>query len=135
MLHRAHLTVEQDNGLLERQGVPDLHLAEGTLQDSRRKKEHKGCSLLDALQHALLGQVVSAVVIPRLEAHALELKVDGIGLVLGAQEEQRSHEFCVCMYVLWMGAHTFLVAACALAVAVDDGGAGGKRQGGISRGK
>ena len=33
-------------------------------------------------------------------------------------EEQGSQEFCVCMYVLWMGAHTFLIAACALAVAV-----------------
>ena len=60
------LTVEQHQGLLERQRVPDLHLAVRTLQDVRRKKEHEGGSLLDALQHAFLGQVVGTVVVPRL---------------------------------------------------------------------
>ena len=39
---RSHLTVQQDHGLLERQGVPDLHLAEGALQDTCGKKEHEG---------------------------------------------------------------------------------------------
>ena len=60
------LTVQQDHGLLERQGMPDLHLAVGTLQDSLRKKEHEGCRPLDALEHALLGQIVGAVVVPHL---------------------------------------------------------------------
>ena len=41
------------------------------------EEEYEGCRLLDALQHALLGQVVGAVVVPHLEAHALKLQVDG----------------------------------------------------------
>ena len=57
------LTVQQDNGLLERQGMPDLQLAVGTLQDARRKEEHERCCFLDALEHALLCQVVGAVVV------------------------------------------------------------------------
>ena len=115
--HLTQLTVQQDDGLLERHRVPDLQLAVRPLQYARGEEQDEGRRPLDALQHALLGQVVGAVVVPRLEAHALELKVDGIGLVLGTQEEQGSQEFCVCMYVLWMDAHTFLVAACALTVA------------------
>ena len=31
------------------------------------EEEYKSCSLLNALQHALLGQVVGAVVVPNLE--------------------------------------------------------------------
>ena len=61
--------------------------------------------MLDALQHALLGQVVGAVVVPRLEAHALELKVDGIGLVLGAGQwgSKGVRSFmCACMCCGWM---------------------------------
>ena len=60
------LTVEQHDGLLERHRVPDLHLAVGALKDAGRKKEDESCRLLDALQHALLGQVVGAVVVPHL---------------------------------------------------------------------
>ena len=80
---RSHksLTVQQDDGLLERQRVPDLHLAVVALQNSARQKEHKGRCLLNALEHAILCQVVGAVVVPRLEAHPLELEVDGVGLV------------------------------------------------------
>ena len=43
--------------------MPDLQLAVGTLQDARRKKEHERCCFLDALEHALLCQVVGAVVV------------------------------------------------------------------------
>ena len=60
------LTVQQDNGLLERQRMPDLQLAVGTLQDSLRKEEHEGCCLLDALEHALPGQIIGTVVVPHL---------------------------------------------------------------------
>ena len=66
----THLTVQQYHGLLERQRVPDLHLAVGTLQDSLREEEHKGCRLLDALEHAVLGQVVGTVVVLRTEEQA-----------------------------------------------------------------
>ena len=59
------LTVQQDDGLLERQGVPDLQLAVRTLQDANRKKEHKGRCFLDALEHALLREIVGAVVVLR----------------------------------------------------------------------
>ena len=69
--------MQQDDGLLERQCVPDLHLAVGALEDPLAQKEHKGRRLLNALEHALLGQVVGAVVVPHTEAHALELQVDG----------------------------------------------------------
>ena len=61
-MHLA-LTVQQDDRLLERHGVPDLHLAVGTLQDAAREKEHERGSLLDALEHALLCQIVGAVVV------------------------------------------------------------------------
>ena len=71
------LTVQQDNGLLERQGVPDLQLAVGTLQDSLRKKEHEGCCLLDALEHALLGQIVGAVVVPHLHRRRKQSEGNG----------------------------------------------------------
>ena len=64
------LTVQQDHRLLERQRMPDLQLAVGTLQDSLRKEEHEGCRLLDALEHALLGQIVGAVVVPHLHGGA-----------------------------------------------------------------
>ena len=72
MLHCAHLTVEQDDGLLERQGVPDLQLAVGTLQDARRKEEHERCCFLDALEHALLCQIIGAVVVPHLRRSEAE---------------------------------------------------------------
>ena len=75
------LTVNQHHGLLERERVPDLHLAVRTLQHVDREEENEGRRLLDALEHALLGQIVSTVVVPHLEAHALELKVNCIGLV------------------------------------------------------
>ena len=50
-------------------------------------------------------------------------------------QEQGSQEFCVCMYVLWMNAHTFLITTRALAVAVMMEVQEGKMQGGISGGK
>ena len=60
------LTMQQDDGLLERQRVPDLHLAVRPLQDARRQEQEEGGCLLDALEHALLGQIVGAVVVPHL---------------------------------------------------------------------
>ena len=57
--------------------MPDLHLAVGTLQDSLRKEEHEGCRLLDALEHALLSQIVGAVIIPHLHSKAEQVKATG----------------------------------------------------------
>ena len=62
----APLTVEHDDRLLERQGVPDLHLAVGSLQNPGTQEEYEGRCLLNALEHALLGQVVGSVVVPHL---------------------------------------------------------------------
>ena len=75
----AHLalTVQQDDGLLEREGVPDLDLAVGTIEHVERKKDDEGCRPLDALEHALLREVGRPIVVPHFEAHALELEVDG----------------------------------------------------------
>ena len=74
---RAHrsaraLTVQQDDWLLERQSVPDLHLAVRPVQDVDRKKENEGCRPLDALEHPLLGEVGRAIVIPHLRAQTDE---------------------------------------------------------------
>ena len=60
------LTMQQDDGLLERQRVPDLQLAVGTLQHVGGKKEHEGRRSLNALEHALLGEVGGPVVVPHL---------------------------------------------------------------------
>ena len=43
--------------------------------------QEKGRCLLDALQHALLRQVVGPVVVPYFEPQALELEIYGICLV------------------------------------------------------
>ena len=72
-LHARALTVEQHDGLLERQRVPDLHLAVRPLQDARRQEQEEGGCLLDALEHALLGQVDGPVVIPHLRAADADL--------------------------------------------------------------
>ena len=85
------LTVEQHHGLPERQRVPDLHLAVRPLQHARRQEEHEGRRLLDALEHALLGQVVGAVVVPRLEAAHRELEVYRVRLWVGRDPSARSH--------------------------------------------
>ena len=66
--HSLALTVEQHQGLLERQGVPDLHLAVRPIEHVGRQEEDEGRRPLDALQHALLGQVGRAVVVPHLRA-------------------------------------------------------------------
>ena len=60
---RSHksLTVQQDDGLLERQGVSDLHLAVGPLQHAQAQEEDEGGALLDALEHPLLGEVLGPV--------------------------------------------------------------------------
>ena len=66
--------------------------------ESEPAHQDKGGRLLDALQHALLGKVVGAVVVPHLEAHPLELEVDGVGLVapgalaMAAQTDRRIRE-------------------------------------------
>ena len=100
--HLWPCTVEQHDRLLERQGVPDLHLAVRTLQHIKGEKEQEGCRPLDALQHALLGEVAGPIVVPHLrrtskqasgeklasqsgggrwlahfEPHSFELEVDG----------------------------------------------------------
>ena len=54
------------------------------------EKQYEGCRLLDALQHALFGQVIGAVVVPCLEAHALELEVDGVGLQSSKSKRRNS---------------------------------------------
>ncbi len=61
--------------------MPDLQLAVGPLQNPHREKQDKRCRLFDPLQHPVLGEVRCPVVVPRLEAHPLELEVDGICLV------------------------------------------------------
>ena len=113
------LTVEQHHGLLERQRVPDLQLAVGALEDAGRQEEHEGRRLLDALEHALLRQVVGAVVVPRLEAAHRELEVDGVRLLIKIQVHAAKHD-------KWYGAgklcalgFAHLVAARGLRMAVE----------------
>ena len=80
--------MKEHHRLLERQGVPDLHLAVGPLQYTGRKElvvgvavnlnnnllmkaepahQNEGGCLLNALQHAILGQIICAVVVPHME--------------------------------------------------------------------
>ena len=51
------------------------------MEHALTEEEDKGSRLLNPLQHAILGEVGGPVVVPRLEAHPLELEVDGVGLV------------------------------------------------------
>ena len=60
------------------------------------EKKYEGCSLLDALQHALLGQVVCTVVVPYLKAQHSELEVDGVCLVLCMNVGGKSVKNCGC---------------------------------------
>ena len=53
------LMTEHD-GLLERQGVPYLHLAVRALQHTLAEEQYESCRLLDALQHSISGEVVSS---------------------------------------------------------------------------
>ena len=49
----ASLTVEQHHGLLERDRLADLKLAEWAEQDANTEEEDEGRAVLDALAHAL----------------------------------------------------------------------------------
>ena len=52
---------QQDDGLLERQGVSDLHLAVGPLEHAQAQEEDEGGALLNTLEHPLLGEVLGPV--------------------------------------------------------------------------
>ena len=87
--------MQQDDRLLERHGVPDLHLAVRPLKHPRAggvvefranhdfgtpyalgagspEKEDEGRGFLNALEHALLRQVRGAVVVPHLSRRKRE---------------------------------------------------------------
>ena len=88
-------TVQQDHGLLESYCMPDLHLAVWPIQHVGGQEEYKGRRPLNSLQHALLREVRGPVVVPHLEAHSLELEVDGVGLVAAralAMAERRDED-------------------------------------------
>ena len=59
------LTVNEHDGLAQLQSLPDLHLAVGPLEHADAEEEEDGGAVLDAIQHAVLGQVRSAVVVLR----------------------------------------------------------------------
>ena len=90
--------MQQHDRFLERQGVPDLHLAVGALKYARAgvefranhdsgllcaqgadspEEKYEGRSLLNALQHAVFCQVVGSIVVPHLytEAHSIRTGV------------------------------------------------------------
>ena len=73
--------MQQHHGLLERHRMPDLHLAVRPLQHAQAQEQDERRRLLNALQHALLGDIGGAVVVPAAVAEPLELEVEGISLV------------------------------------------------------
>ena len=63
-------TVNEYDGHAQLQRLPDLHLAVRPLEHADAQEQHKSGTVLDAVQHALLGKVRGPVVVCNAEVRA-----------------------------------------------------------------